>query len=304
MLGNTPVINITHESISLYVKLEYYNPMGSIKDRAANYILDKLLKNNVINLDTKIIESSSGNFGVALAAYCKYYGLSFTCVIDPLISPANEQLITLLGANIIKVNKTDLFGGYLHTRINAVNNYIKENQNVYWINQYENPYNAEAYENTIGKEICETFSELDYVFIAVSSGGTITGISNCLKKKFPKIKIIAVDIEGSIVFGGIPQKRNIPGIGSSRVPPILQQAQIDQVIIVTETETINCCRKMLQNHCLFIGGSSGSIIAAIEKMERQYSLQKSKILAIFPDSGNRYTNTIYNDDWCKNYIFK
>ena len=302
-VGNTPIVHIRafEDSINLYAKLEYYNPMGSIKDRAASYVLSKLLNEGVIDSTTKLIESSSGNYGVALAAYSKFLGLDFTCVIDPLISTINEKLIYSLGANVIKVTKKDMYGGYLHTRLNIVKQFLKMNKNAYWINQYENPLNAEAYEMTIGKEICMSFEQLDYVFIAVSSGGTITGISKALKKTYPNIKIIAVDVEGSVIFGAKPHKRNISGLGSSRVPPILSKAQIDHVEIVSEKRSVECCRELLKDYFLFLGGSSGAIFAAI-KQELCKDVFKCcpTVLAIFPDGGNRYADTIFCDEWCSN----
>jgi 2,3-diaminopropionate biosynthesis protein SbnA len=224
-LGNTPMVKISLKelgSINLYIKLEFCNPTGSVKDRAAAYLIDKLLKEGIINSDTTLIESSSGNFGIALAAYCKKKGLKFCCVIDPNISVINQAIIENLCGSVIKVTEPTSSGGYLLNRIKKVNELISIIPNSYWVNQYGNLYNAEAYYCTLGSEICEHFSELDYIFIGVSSGGTITGISQRVKEKFPKIKIIAVDMEGSVIFGGNPKKRHIPGMGSDMVPDILK----------------------------------------------------------------------------------
>lgn len=305
-VGNTPTVRIETSNnlgVNLYAKLEYFNPMGSIKDRAANYVLNKIVTENIINKKTKIIESSSGNYGVALSAYANLYGLDFTCVIDPLISSVNENLIRLLGAHIVKVDKRDDFGGYLHTRLSKVQDFLKQNENSYWINQYENPLNAEAYETTIGNEICNNFQKLEYAFVAVSSGGTITGVSKCLKKHFPEIKIVAVDVKGSIIFGGQANQRFVPGIGSSRIPPILKHALIDEVQIVSEPQAIYGCRELLQTQHLFVGGSSGAVYAAIkQKFESNKNVDCPNVLAIFADGGNRYSDTIYNDVWCENFM--
>ena len=123
-LGGTPVVSIENEVINLYAKLECYNPLGSIKDRAAKYILQKLLNDNVIQNDTMIVESSSGNFGVALAAYCRFFNLPFTCVIDPLISPTNEMLIRHMNAVVEKVEVSDKNGNYLLSRLDSVKQII------------------------------------------------------------------------------------------------------------------------------------------------------------------------------------
>jgi cysteine synthase A len=207
--GNTPCIPLKLEnldSIKVYAKLEGQNPTGSIKDRAASYILNKLISMREVNEKTIIIESSSGNFGIALASYCRKFGMIFYCVIDKNISPENETILCKLATKVYKISEADENGGYLLNRIRKVKQILQENKNSYWVNQYENPYNAEAYYSTLGKEICDFVKDIDYVFIGVSSGGTITGVSQKIKEVYPLAKIIAVDIDGSIIFGGKPKK--------------------------------------------------------------------------------------------------
>lgn len=301
-VGNTPIVNIKIEdipNINLYSKLEYNNPTGSVKDRAASYIIKKLLKLKEINEDTTIIESSSGNFGIALSSYCKYYGLKFICVVDSNITATNEMLISTLSNSMIKVTEPDSSGGYLLNRIKKVNELLYTIDNSYWINQYANPYNAEAYYNTLGNEICSELDNIDYIFIGVSSGGTITGVSQKIKDQFPKAKVIAVDIFGSVIFGGYPKKRYIPGIGSSMVPQILKYAKIDEVVTVDEIDTVKCCYELLHKYSIFAGGSSGSVYAAIKKYFSDKKIDGQKnVVTIFPDRGDRYSNTIYSDEWC------
>jgi 2,3-diaminopropionate biosynthesis protein SbnA len=302
MVGNTPVVKVNGEglsSIELYAKLEYYNPTGSVKDRAANYIIKKLLELGEINHETTLIESSSGNFGIALASYCRKYGNKFCCVIDPNISAINETIIRKLSTTTIKVTEPDSKGGYLLRRIKKVKELLVDIPNSYWVNQYANPYNAEAYYNTLGLELCCELDRIDYIFLGVSSGGTITGVSNRIKEMHPKAKVIAVDVEGSVIFGGIPKKRTIPGIGSSMVPTILKEAKIDDVVIVDEIATIVMCHELLEKHMLFAGGSSGSVLAAIkEYFFDKIFATKPNVVAILPDRGERYANTIFNKIWC------
>ncbi len=306
ILGKTPPVHLHTEwnrNIELYAKLEFYNPTGSIKDRAASYIIDKLLKFGEIDKDTVIIESTSGNFGIALSAYCKKNGLKFIAVVDPHITPINEMLLNFLGARIIKVTQADENGGYLLNRIKKVKELVAQIDNSYWINQYENIYNAEAYYYSLGEEICDEFGHLDYAFIGVSSGGTITGVSNRIKEKFQGVKVIAVDIIGSVIFGNPAGKRYIPGIGSSMVPAILKQAKIDEVMIVDEESTIRMCHELLEKHNIFAGGSSGSAYAAVKKYFNTRVLQKkARVVTIFPDRGERYSSTIYNKDWCTYFL--
>ena len=300
-VGNTPLISIKmneFEHINLFVKLEAYNPTGSVKDRAASYILKKLLDSGVIDNETIIIESTSGNFGVALSAYCKYYGLKFIAVVDPNITSMNEMLIKSHGAQMIKVTQADKHGGYLLSRIQKIKDLKKEIQNSYWINQYENPLNARAYYHSLGKEICFQIDEIDYAFLGVSSGGTITGVSKKIKENFPHVKVIAVDVEGSVIFNRPSKKRYIPGIGSSMVPKILEEACIDEVVMVDEPSTIEACYELLEKHSFFVGGSSGSVLAGIKKFFSTKNIDSPvNVVSVFPDRGERYYDTIYNQEW-------
>lgn len=307
-LGNTPMVKIESDDLSnidLYAKLEGYNPMGSVKDRAAVYMLKKGIELGKINKDTVVIESSSGNLGIALSAYCKEFGLKFYCIVDPHISPINEYIIKTLSTKMIKVTESDENGGYLLNRIRKVQELLKEIPNSYWINQYGNPYNPEAYKETIGKEICDDLKNIDYIFLGVSSGGTVTGLSQKIKEVFPKAKVIAVDIVGSVIFGGDPKKRYIPGIGSSIVPTVLKDAKIDEVVTVDEISTIEMCHELLRNHNLFVGGSSGSVFSAVKKYFKDKKLKKKPtVVVVFADKGDRYINTVYNKNWCDSFLQK
>ncbi len=307
-VGKTPLVEIKSkglENINLFAKLESYNPTGSIKDRAASYLIEKLIKEKIIDKETTLIESSSGNFGLSLSAYAKKYGLKFYCVIDLKASPFSETLIRKLEAVIVKVAEADKNGNYLINRIKKVKELKKTMPNSYWVNQYENEYNAEAYYSTLGDELCNDLNKIDYVFMAVSSGGTITGVSQKIKERFPDAKIIAVDIEGSVIFGGSPKKRHIYGMGSSIVPKIIKKAEIDDVVVMDEISSVKMCHELLEQHSIFAGGSSGTVFAAVKKyFSEKHHNKKPNVIMVFPDSGNRYMNTIYNQEWYDNFINK
>jgi len=302
-VGNTPVVSlpiVSEPNLNVFAKLEFYNPTGSVKDRAACYIIRRLLNDGIINKDTTLIESSSGNFGVALSAYAKLNGLKFICVIDKTTLPVNEMLIRLQGAEVIRITEPDDHGGYLINRIKRIEEIVNSTENIYWINQYANPLNARAYYNSLGIEICleAPRQKVDYLFMGVSSGGTITGVSQRVRENYPKAKIVAVDVEGSIVFGGKSHKRFIPGIGSSMKPDILEHAVIDDVVYVNENETIDSCHELLEKHNLYAGGSSGSVYAGIKKYFKKNEVHSQvNIMCVFADSGERYITTIYNDKW-------
>jgi cysteine synthase A len=213
------------------------------------------------------------------------------------------MLINAYGGIIEKVTEADSNGGYLITRIRRVKELNASIKNSYWINQYNNRYNAEAYYLTLGKEICDEVPNIEYVFIGVSSGGTLTGVSNMIKRRYPSAKVIAVDIEGSVIFNTPPKKRLIPGIGSSIVPNILKHAKIDDVVIVDEAESIEGCHSLLNKNQIFAGGSSGAVLAAMKKYFRDKKInRKVKVVTIMADRGERYTNTIYNKDWYSLYF--
>ncbi len=305
----TPITKIKIKGldyVNLFVKLEYFNRTGSVKDRAAQHIIKKLINLREIDKDTTIIESSSGNFGIALSLVCREHGLKFICVFDPNISPVNQLLIENMCSCYINVTERDENNGYLLSRIKKVKELKNEIENSYWINQYANPYNAEAYYNTLGDEICHQVNGVDYVFVGVSSGGTITGVSQRVKDLYPNAKIIAVDVQGSVIFGGKPGKRYIPGIGSAMVPDIIKYARIDDVVIVDEIASIKACKELLREHMVFAGGSSGTVYAAIKKYFHDNKITSDKnVVTIFADRGDRYASTIYNDEWVfKNYNLK
>jgi len=305
-VGNTPMVTLDldgHKYVNLYAKLEFFNPTGSVKDRAASYVINKLMDSGEINPGTTLIESSSGNFGISLSAYCKYHGLKFICVVDPCITPLNEMLIRSFGAVVIKVEEPDENGGYLLSRIRKVKQLREEIENSYWVNQYGNPYNAEAYYHSLAGEICRELDHVDYIFLGISSGGTITGVSRRIAEEYPEAKVIAVDIVGSVIFGNPPQKRFIPGIGSSMVPDILEHSKIADVVMMDEESTISNCHELLEKYNIFAGGSSGSAYGGIKKYFSKNPVQHPvNVVTVFPDRGERYATTVYNEEWYSNFL--
>ncbi len=292
--------NLNLPEINLFAKLEYNNFSGSIKDRAAINILTKAIEDGRVNSDTTIVESSSGNFALALASFSKVLGLKFIPVIDPNINHAYETQLNLLCSDVVKVQERDNTDGYLLTRIEAVKDICKTRPNSFWTNQYENPDNYLGYYNTLGVEISEKFDRLDYVFIAVSSGGTISGVAKRLKERFPNIKIIAVDIEGSVIFQNIPKRRYVSGLGSSKVPSILQVSLIDDVVIVSHKDLVKGCYELMNEQMVLAGGSSGAAYAAIKEYFRIHTITgKPNVVFLCADRAEPYLNTIYNADWAR-----
>jgi N-(2-amino-2-carboxyethyl)-L-glutamate synthase len=305
LIGNTPVVELQHDSVSLYAKLEFKNYSGSIKDRAAYNILWSAIRSNRINNDTLIVESSSGNFAIALARICRHIGLRFIPVIDPNINHENEAMLRLFTDHVEKVSKEDSTGGFLLTRIDKVRQICTENPNSFWTNQYDNPDNYMGYYHTLGKEICDHFDQLDYIFLAVSSCGTIAGLSRSVKEKFPHAVIVAVDIEGSVIFNAPPQKRYISGLGSSKVPSILKFAIVDEIMHVTHEEIVAGCHNLLKQHNIFGGASTGAVYCAINNyFGSREAAEKPVVLFCCADKGDSYINNIYNRNWVNDMMGK
>jgi 2,3-diaminopropionate biosynthesis protein SbnA len=297
-LRPTPHVPLAMKGMDLFAKLEYVNPIGSIKDRAAYWILTRAAERGEICEDTTVIESSSGNFAAALAAFTQLVGLRFIPVIDPNISGTYESFLRRICPTVVKVEDRDDTGGFLKTRLQKVQELCATIPNAYWTNQYGNPDAMEAHYELTAGEICADFDSLDYVFIGVSTAGTIAGVSRRLKERYPNIRVIAVDTEGSAIFGGAPRKRHIPGIGSSIVPQLLAHARIDDMVYISERETCQACRELLMNHGLFVGGSSGTAFAAIKRYAAKIPAHEHPtVLFLCADRGTPYLDTVFDSAW-------
>lgn len=303
IICETPVIRLNEDDLELYAKLEFLNGIGSIKDRPALWMLKRAIERGQVGPNTTIIESSSGNFACALAVFCRILGLNFIPVIDPFISPVNESFLRAQCENVVKVDECDDSGGYLKTRLRMVGTLLAQFEDAYWPNQYENPDGMDAHYHLTAGEICRQLPQLDYVFIGVSSGGTLAGVSRRLKEHNPSVRIIAVDAEGSVIFGQKPKKRYIPGLGSSISPPLVKEAIIDDVIIVNEADTVSACHDLLERHGLFVGGSTGTVYSAIQRYFSDRSAGKRpRVLFFCCDRGAGYLHNVFANGWASSHV--
>ncbi|MBD2870544.1 2,3-diaminopropionate biosynthesis protein SbnA [Paenibacillus sp. IB182493] len=300
-VGGTPLVQLKRlfpdSGVRLFAKLEMMNPGGSMKDRSALFMIEQGIKNGLIGPGTHLIESTSGNLGIGLAMVAKIKGLKLTCVVDPKIAKTNLQIMKNMGANIDMVTEKDELGGYLNTRIKRVNELLASTPDSYWINQYANEWNWQAYYSTAAREIVDQMSgPIDCLVCAVSTTGSILGFSRRLRESNPNLKVIAVDAAGSVIFGGQPGAREIPGIGASRVPELLSPDEIHEVAYVNDLESAEGCRELLAREGIFAGGSSGSIVAALRKLLPSFR-PSSTVVTVFPDRGDRYMDTVYDEQW-------
>lgn len=299
-MPRTTVRELAHERIDLHAKLEFENTIGSIKDRPALWILQKAIERGEIERTTTIVESSSGNFAIALAAHCAFLGLRFIPVIDPNVPQAYQAFLDATCDTVVKVTESDAAGGYLHARLERTKQLCAEIPGAYWTNQTGNLDALGAHYHLTGAELLEQVPGLDYVFVGVGSGGTISGVSRRLKEHDPRIRVIAVDIRGSVIFGGAPRRRYISGIGSAIRPALVDEAQIDEVIEIGCLEAARGCHQLLERHRIFAGGSTGAVYAAIERYFAGAPLgRRPRVAFLCADRGTAYVGTIYNPAWVR-----
>lgn len=291
-------------SSKLYIKLEGLNIAGSIKLKSAKRMLETHEQQGKLKRGfSTVITSSSGNLGLALAILCKEKGFLFICVSDPNISAVTDSYIKAYGGAVVKVTTRDENGGFLLSRIRYIHEQIRLNTSFVFLDQYENQENINAHYLSTAYEIAEQFSHVDYLFVGAGTTGTLTGCAKFFKDFFPKTKIIAIDAVGSVTFGYPPAKRNIPGLGTSMKPKISEQSCFDELMMIHEKDTISQCRNLLNRYGLFLGGSSGTVIQGVYEYQNKIS-ENSIVVAISPDFGDRYVNTIYDDVWIKEKNFK
>lgn len=284
----------------VHLKLEGLSATGSIKVKAALHMLNQMEASGRLRKGMRIIESSSGNLGLALSMICAARGYPFTCVTDPNISQHTASLIKAYGGDLLVVTERDASGGFLQTRIDLIKSMLEDDPTLIWVNQYENEANVDAHYRMTGPEILTQFPRPDYVFIGVGTSGTIGGVSRYLREHAPKAIIIAIDTVGSVTFGKPPAKRLIPGLGTSSPPPIRYHAQFDELLMIDECDTIHMCHELASQGVL-LGGSSGTVLSGVRQWSR-FIPNDSCVVAISPDMGNSYVETIYSPEWVqKNY---
>lgn len=279
-----------------YVKLEGLNPTGSIKLKAAREMVKRAEANGCIGPDTEIIESTSGNLGIALASICAAKGYRITLVTDPNANPRTIKYIRALGANLITVQERDGSGGYLQTRLDYIQSRLAADSRLLWLNQYANPANPEAHRTHTAREIFDGFGVPDWLFVGAGTSGTLMGCLQHISEHQLPTRLVAVDAVGSVLFGGPPGRRFIPGLGASRRPELLVDDGSYDKVHVPESETIRMCRRVAREHGLLLGGSSGTVLAAVAACRNRIARTET-VVAISPDMGDGYLDTIYDDLW-------
>jgi 2,3-diaminopropionate biosynthesis protein SbnA len=305
-IGNTPLVKLDRlfpdNHFQLYAKLEMLNPGGSGKDRVAASTVLEAYESGEIGPDTTIIESSSGNLGIGLAQVCTYLGLRFICVVDTRTTPTNLAILKAYGVDIELVETPDAITGDLLTaRVNRVKQLCREIPGSLWINQYANENNPKAHYRAMDEIVSGLNGQVDYIFAATSTCGTLRGISEYVRDHELKTKVIAVDAVGSVIFGDAPKPRLIPGHGSSRLPELYRPGLEHGHANISDQECVLGCFRLLRREAIFAGGSAGAIIMAVSKLRHEIP-SGANCVAILCDRGTRYLDTIYSAAWVKKHF--
>lgn len=302
-IGNTPLVGLRrifkNLHFDLYAKLEAFNPGGSVKDRPAFHILKRALELGAIRPGSTVVESSSGNMGIGLAQACAYFGMRFICVVDPKTTAQNINILKAYGAEIDLVSRPDaITGEFLQARIQRVQDLLDAMPDSFWPDQYSNMQNPAAHRLTMHEIWSALDGGVDYLFCAASTCGTLHGCASYIREHGLRTQIVAVDAVGSVLFGPKSCKRLIPGHGAAVVPKLYSPDLAGRSIQVSDLDCVVGCRRLVREEAILAGGSSGAVISAVGGA-REWIPEGATCVALFPDRGERYLDTIYSDEWVR-----
>lgn len=282
----------------LWLKLESYNPTGSTKFRTALGLLRSLDGERPLRPGTTLVESTSGNLGLALAWLAATLDCKFTAVVDPKVPPQTRALMEDAGAQLVMVGERDRHGGYLLTRLATVRDLCAADPSARWTNQYGNWASPAVHRDTTGVELVEqTRGRLDAVLVAVSTGGTLTGISERLRRCVPAARVVAVDVAGSIVTSDCAHAHLLTGMGATRKSSFLAPHHYDGAIRVRDVEAFAYCRMLEHDTGMALGGSSGAVLASFVGSMTDTLAGARCPVAVCPDGADNYRTTFYDDRW-------
>ncbi|GAA2636831.1 pyridoxal-phosphate dependent enzyme [Actinomadura fulvescens] len=277
----------------LWLKLESYNPYDSIKSRTAYSLWQDVA--NEVDPNIGIIESTSGNLGVALAAIAAEHDVPFTAVVDIRSSGSVVETISALGGRVKVIDRPDGTGGYLLNRLRYIKAQIRARPRLIWTNQYANPANPRAHALGTAPELRAQIPEPACVLVAVSTGGTLAGFRDYVAEANPDWELIGVDVNGSVALGGASGERPLPGIGSSRRSEFLAQGY-RPTVRVTSTEAVSACLWLMESAGIGVGASSGALVAAALRLLRADPRRRS-VVCVCADGPGHYLDTVYSSRW-------
>jgi cysteine synthase A len=290
-IGNTPLVRLNRITKGLnatvLAKVESFNPMSSVKDRIGVAMIDEAEKRGLINKDTVILEATSGNTGVALAFVSAARGYKFTLVMPETMSIERRKLAKAFGAELILTPGAEGMKG----AVSRAETMAAENPKYFFIpQQFNNPANPAIHRKTTAEEIWrDTEGQVDILVAGVGTGGTITGIADVIKKRKPSFRAIAVEPDASpVLSGGSPGTHRIQGIGAGFVPAVLQRDLVDEIVRVKNEDAFETARKLAKEEGILAGISSGAATYAALTVAARHESEGKMIVAILPDTGERY----------------
>ncbi len=287
LIGNTPLLALKSEGAKVLAKLEFLNPAGSAKDRVAKAMIDDAEAKGILRPDSVIIEPTSGNTGIGLAAVAAARGYRAMIVMPDSMSAERIKLMRAYGAEVV------LTPGDMSAAIAKAESLAASLPHSFIPDQFSNPANAQAHFDTTGPEIWrDTEGTVDIFVAGIGTGGTITGVGRFLKSKNPDVRVVGVEPSGSAVLsGGKAGKHGLQGIGAGFVPKVLDTSVYDQIIPVTEEEAYAAARELGRSAGVLVGISSGAALFAAQKLAALLENAGKTIVVLLPDTGDRYLST-------------
>jgi len=292
LIGETPVIKLNRmlgaDQAEVYVKLEGFNPGGSIKDRPGLYMIEKAEARGLLKKDSIILEATSGNTGIGLAMAASIKGYRILIVMPENMSDERKKILRAYGAELLLTPAVEGMPG----AVRRARELAASDSRYFLVQQFENQDNAESHEMTTAQEILRQMEhKLDILICGVGSGGTLSGTGKALKSSLPGIKIVAVEpAKSAVLSGNTAGVHKIQGIGAGFIPSVLNIEMVDQIIPVSDEDAIETCRQIAKKEALLLGISSGAAIFAALNLARDMD-QSQKILAIAPDGAEKYMST-------------
>lgn len=295
LIGNTPLLELSNYEkkkelgASVLAKLEYFNPLGSVKDRVANAMIEDGIKKGQIDQDTVIIEPTSGNTGIGLAFVTASKGLRLILTMPDTMSVERRRIVSALGAEVVLTPGSEGMKGAIEKALALKEEY----GNAFIPQQFENEANPAVHRATTAEEIWrDTDGKVDIFVSAVGTGGTLTGTGSALKEKNPGVKLVAVEPKGSpVLSGGNPGPHKIQGIGAGFVPKVMNLDIVDEIIQVENEDAFETSRQVAKAEGLLVGISSGAALYAATELAKRPENKGKTIVVILPDTGERYLST-------------